>query len=123
MSPVIKKFAKAPAERLDYTIDYGKELTRLTDTIVSSVWIVPSNMADSIANQAIHLDDGVSVNYEENSPTPVFSQGAASFTATTVTIYLSGGTFNNQYIVENRITTAGGRKYARRILITIQNAA
>ena len=57
MTLVIKKFAKAPAERLYYTIDYGKKLTRLTDTI------------------------------------------------------------------ENRITTAGGRKYARRIQIAVQNAA
>ncbi len=123
MTSVIKKFAKASAERLDYTIDYGKELTRLTDTIVSSVWIVPSNMADSIANQAIHLDDGVSVNYEENSPTPVFSQGGVSFTSVAATIYLSGGTLTNQYTIENRITTAGGRRYARRIQIAVQNAA
>lgn len=123
MSPVIKKFAKAPAERLDYTIDYAKELTRLTDTIVSSVWIVPSNMADSIANQAIHLDDGVTLNYDENSPSPVFSQGGVSFTDSTTTIYLSGGTLNNPYIVESRITTAGGRRYARRIQIAVQNAA
>jgi len=123
MSPVIKKFAKAPAERLDYTIDYGKELTRLTDTIVSSVWVVPSNMLDNFSNQAIHLDDGVTVSYDENSPSPVFSQGGVSFTSTAATIYLSGGTLNNQYIVENRITTVGGRKYARRIQIAVQNAA
>lgn len=123
MSLIIKKFAKAPAERLDYTIDYGKELTRLTDTILSSLWVVPSNMLDGVANQAIHLDNGVTLSYDENSPTPVFSQGGVSFTSTAATIYLSGGTLTNEYIVENRITTAGGRMYARRIVIAVQNAA
>lgn len=123
MSSIIKKFTKAPAERLDYTIDYGKELTRLTDTIVSSLWVVPSFTVDNIANQAIHLDDGVSVSYDEFSPSPVFSQGGASFTGTAATIYLAGGTLSNAYFIENRVTTASGRKYARRIMITVQNAA
>jgi hypothetical protein len=120
MSAVIKKFAKAPAERLDYTIDFGAELTRLADTIAASSWVIPSNTVDGSGNTAIHLDDSVSVNYDETSPAPVYTQGGTSFTDTTATVYLSGGTLGEEYIAENRITTADGRKYTRRIIIAIQ---
>lgn len=121
MVAVIKKFAKAPAEKLDYAIDYGKELTRLGDTIASSLWVMPSNTVDGPGNQAIHLDDGVTVNYNETSPSPIFSQGGTLYTTTRAIIYLSGGTLTKEYIAENRITTVGGRKYARRIKIVIED--
>lgn len=121
MTAVIKKFAKAPAEKLDYAIDYGKELTRLGDTIASSQWIVPSNTVDGPGNPAIRLDDGVTANYSETSPSPVFSQGGTSFADLKVIIYLIGGTLGKEYVVENRIVTALGRKYARRIKIVIQD--
>lgn len=121
MTAVIKKFAKAPAEKLDYAIDYGKELTRLGDTIASSQWIVPSNTVDGPGNPAIRLDDGVTVDYGETSPSPVFSQGGTLFTDAKATIHLSGGTLAQEYTLENRIVTAAGRKYSRRIIIVIQN--
>lgn len=121
MTAVIKKFAKAPAEKLDYAIDYGKELTRLGDTIASSQWIVPSNTVDGPGNPAIRLDDGVTVDYGETSPSPVFSQGGTLFTDFKSIIYLLGGTLGKEYVVENRIVTTGGRKYARRIKIVIQD--
>ena len=121
MTAVIKKFAKAPAEKLDYAIDYGKELTRLGDTIASSLWIVPSDTVDEAGNQAIALDDGVTVDYSEASPSPVFSQGGTLFTDTKATIHLSGGTLAQEYTLENRIVTTAGRKYARRIKIVIQD--
>lgn len=120
MTAVIKKFAKAPAEKLDYAVDYGKELTRLGDTIASSQWIVPSNTVDGPGNQAIQLNDGVTVDYGGSSPSPVFSQGGTLFTDTKAMIHLSGGTLQNEYVVENRIATAAGREYARRIKIVVQ---
>lgn len=120
MAAIIKKFVKAPAEKLDYAIDYGRELIRLGDTIASSVWIVPSNTTDAPGNQAIRLDEGVTVDYGETSPSPVFSQGGTLFTDTKATIYLSGGTLAKEYTLENRIVTAAGRKYTRRIAITVQ---
>ena len=120
MTVVIKKFAKAPSEKLDYAIEYGKELIRLGDTIASSRWIIPSNTVDAPGNQAVSLDDGVTVNYSESSPSPVFSQGGTLFTDTKATIYLSGGTLAQEYILENRIITAAGRKYSRRIIIVVQ---
>ncbi len=51
----------------------------------------------------------------------VFSQGGTLFTDTKATIHLSGGTLAQEYTLENRIVTAAGRKYARRIKIVIQN--
>jgi hypothetical protein len=120
MTAVIKKFAKAPAEKLDYAVEYGKELARLEDTIASSQWIVPSNTVDGPGNQAVSLDDGVTVDYGETSPSPVFGQGGTLFTDTKATIHLSGGTLAQEYTLENRIVTAAGRKYSRRITIVVQ---
>ena len=91
------------------------------DTIASSQWIVPSNTVDGPGNQAVSLDDGVAVDYGETSPSPVFSQGGTLFTDTKATIHLSGGTLAQEYTLENRIVTAAGRKYSRRIIIVIQN--
>lgn len=121
MTAVIKKFTKAPAETLDYAMDYGKELTRLGDTIATSIWIIPSNTVDGPGNEAIHLDDGVTVNYSETSPSPIFSQGGTLYTTAKAIIYLSGGVLTKEYIVENRIMTVGGRKYARRVKIIMQD--
>ncbi len=121
MTAVIKKFTKAPTEKLDYAVEYGKELTRLEDVIASSRWIVPSNTVDGPGNQSVSLDDGVTVDYGEASPSPVFSQGGTLFTDTKATIHLSGGTLTQEYTLENRIITAAGRKYSRRIIIVIQN--
>jgi hypothetical protein len=108
MTAVIKKFAKAPAEKLDYAI-------------ASSQWIVPSNTVDGPGNQSVSLDDGVTVDYGEASPSPVFSQGGTLFTDLKVIIYLTGGTLGKEYVVENQIVTTAGRKYARRIKLVIQD--
>lgn len=116
---LIKKFAKAPAEKLDYAVDYAQELTGLEDTIASSLWIIPSNMADDAGNQAISLDNGVTMDYSEDSPSPTYALGGTLFTDTKATIHLSGGTLGKEYTVENRITTANGRRYARQIIIQV----
>jgi hypothetical protein len=118
---LIQKFAKAPAEKLDYAVDYDLELTALGDTIASSLWIVPSNAVDGGGNQAIELDDDVTVSYSADAPSPTFSQGGCLFTDTKATINVNGGTLGAEYTVENRITTASGRKYTRQIIIKIQD--
>lgn len=118
---LIQKFAKAPAERLDYAVDYAEELSGLEDTITSSLWIVPSEMVDGPGNQAISLDDGVGVDYGEDTPSPIFSQGGTLFTDTKAVIHLSGGTLGEEYTIENRITTTAGRQYTRHIIIVIQD--
>ena len=118
---LIQKFAKAPAEKLDYAVDYSLELTGLGDTITSSLWVVPSNTVDGPGNQVISLDDGVSADYSEDSPSPTFSQGGTLFTDTKATINLDGGTLSKEYTVENRIMTTAGRQYTRHIIIVIQD--
>lgn len=116
---LIKKFAKAPAEKLDYAVDYAQELNGLEDTIASSLWIVPSDTVDDAGNQAIALDDGVTVDYSEDLPSPTYALGGTLLTDTKATIHLSGGTLGEEYTIENRITTSDGRRYARQIVMQI----
>lgn len=72
--------AKDPEENLDYKIDWSERLDE-GDTIVNSVWIVPSGITN----------------------------GAMTMTATETTIWLSGGSLNTTYEIANRVTTAAGR--------------
>jgi hypothetical protein len=72
---------KDPEEVLDYVIDWTLPLAG--DTIVSSVWTLPED-TDLIG-------------------------GEETFTPTTVTIWLSGGTAGKDYALINTITTAAGR--------------
>lgn len=85
---------KDPEAVLDYRADWSKWLAKAdpNDTIVSSSWSVPSGI----------------------------TQDSASFTTTTTTIWLSGGTAGRSYDVRNRITTAGGRVDDRTIRINVQ---
>jgi len=70
---------KDPDELLDYTVDWAEALGG--DTIASSAWTVPSGI----------------------------TRGTDSNTATTATIWISGGSADQNYSLLNRITTAGGR--------------
>ncbi len=118
---LIQKFAKAPAEKLDYAVDYDLELSALGDTIASSLWIVPSNTVDSAGNQTVELEDDVTVSYSEDSPIPTYALGGTLFTDTKATIHLNGGTLGAEYTLENRIITTGSRQYTRHIIIKIQD--
>jgi hypothetical protein len=70
---------KDPDELLDYTVDWAEALGG--DTIASSAWTVPSGI----------------------------TRGTDSNTATTATIWISGGSADQNYSLLNRITTVGGR--------------
>ncbi len=70
---------KDPDEVLDYVLDWSPRI--LTDTIDTSIWIVPS---------------GITKDSDTN-------------TVTSTTIWLSGGTIGTAYVLTNRITTADGR--------------
>lgn len=85
------QFTKDPDAVLDYQIDWETWLNG--DTISSSDWIVP---------------DGLTEN-------------DASNTTTTATIWLSGGSADEQYTVTNRIVTAGGRTDDRSIVVRVQD--
>jgi len=70
---------KDPDELLDYMVDWLKPLAG--DLITSSEWTLPTGVVGS----------------------------QESFTTTSATIWLSGGTAGKDYELINRITTAAGR--------------
>lgn len=120
MPTPIKKMPKAPYELLDYAADYTKELAKDDDTIASSFWIVPSDTVDGSGNVAIKLADNVTVIYDVDNPSPIYSQGGVLNSATKAYIFLKGGTMDKEYLLENRMISAKGRRYSRSIIIKIQ---
>lgn len=120
MPTPIKKLPKAPYELLDYAADYTRELAKDNDSIASSFWIVPSDTVDGSGNVAIKLKDNITVNYDVDNPSPVYSQGGTLNSTTKAYIYLKGGTMDKEYLLENRIVTTKGRKYSRSMKIVIQ---
>ena len=80
---------KDPDAVKDYTLDWSDWLDG--DTIATSVWVVPAGITEDSESES----------------------------ATSATIWLSGGTAPNEYEITNRITTAGGRSDDRTILICV----
>lgn len=86
----IPKYFKDPQAVLDYLVDWSE-------------WLVE----DSITNSTFAVDDaGLTID-------------STSFTTTSGTVWLSGGTLGTTYIVTNHITTSGGRQddHSFRIII------
>lgn len=83
-------YTKDPDAVLDYIIDWSDWLD--SDTINTSSWIIETGIAED----------------------------SNSNTTTTATIWLSGGTVNNEYTVTNRIETVGGRTDDRSIIIYVR---
>ena len=82
-------FIKDPDATLDYTVDWSEWLGE--DVIESADWVAPA---------------GLTVESE-------------SHTATTATVWLSGGQAGREYAVVSRIVTAGGREDDRTITIKV----
>lgn len=89
MTIVVGTYIKDPSAVLDYVIDWSSWLG--SDTISTSTWTVPTGIT-------------------KNSDTK---------TNTTATIWLSGGTADVEYVLTNRIVTAGGRTDDRSIKIAV----
>lgn len=89
----IPTIAKDPSAVLDYGFNWDANnwLANISDTIATSVWAVP---------------DGI-------------TQDSETETATTTTIWLSGGTLGQQYTIVNTITTTGGRTNQRSFVVDI----
>ena len=83
-------FTKDPNAVLDYSTDWTRWLAG--DQIAASEWIVPSGL----------------------------TKMADSKTATSATVWLSGGTAGQSYTVTNRITTAAGRTEDRSFTIRVE---
>lgn len=81
---------KDPDEVLDYQLDWSGRLG--SDTIASSSWTVPA---------------GITKNSDTN-------------TTTVTTIWLSSGTLNSSYDLQNRVTTTGGRTMDQTVRIRIK---
>jgi hypothetical protein len=95
---VAKTFSKDAAAKLDWTFDWSIWLPT-GDTINGSTWAidVPGDGALAIAG----------------SPAP-------SFTTTTTTAWLTGGTLGQKYVLRNRVTTVGGRTEDMSVAIVIE---
>jgi hypothetical protein len=90
----MQRFTKTPEAVLDYSEDWSSWLG--ADTLVTSTWeITPSGL----------------------------TKESDSFTATTTTIWLSGGTLGGLYTVKNIIGTAGGRTNSRAFEVAVMAEA
>lgn len=83
-------FTKDPNALLDFSRDWSPWLG--SDTIATSTWTVPTGL----------------------------TAAANTKDETSTTVWLSGGTANTDYVVTNRITTAGGRTEDRSWLIQVR---
>ena len=83
-------FTKDPNAVLDYGIDWTRWLAG--DQIATSEWIIPTGL----------------------------TKMADSKTATSATVWLSGGSVGQSYTVTNRITTAAGRTEDRSFTIRVE---
>jgi hypothetical protein len=87
----MKGFVKDPNATLDYSFDWGPWLDG--DTIDTSVWIVES---------------------------PIAPTNEANDTTTT-RVFLAGGSHGSNYLITNRITTAGGLTDDRSFEVRVRN--
>jgi len=83
-------FTKDPNAVLDYTIDWIRWLAG--DQIATSEWLVPTGL----------------------------TKMADTNTASSATVWLSGGTAGQSYTATNRITTAGGRTEDRSFTVRVE---
>lgn len=83
-------FTKDPNAVLDYTIDWTRWLAG--DQVATSEWLVPTGLAKM----------------------------ADTKTASSATVWLSGGTTGQLYTVANRITTTGGHTEDRSFTIRVE---
>lgn len=86
-----QRFTKDPSAVLDYAVDWATWLDE--DTISASTWTVPAGI----------------------------TKDSDTFTTTTATVWLSGGTAGSHYTLTNRIVTTGGRTDERSIIIAVMD--
>lgn len=84
-------YKKDPNATLDYSFDWGPYLTPLGDTIVLVEWVLTAGL----------------------------TKVSQSNTATTATVFVSGGVLDEVESLTCRITTAGGRIDDRTISLNI----
>ena len=88
---------KDPDERLDYTLDWRRELEKHDDSIFESYWDFEGD------------NDGELV---------IESNGVSGYKTY---VWLIGGTDRQRYTLKNRLITTDGRIYERTVSLTIQD--
>jgi hypothetical protein len=81
-----------PSAVLDYTVDWAAWLAT-SETISASTWVVAAGIT-------------------QTTPAP-------SFTTTTTTIWLTGGTVGTEYTITNHVTTNQGRQDDRSFTVVV----
>lgn len=95
----LKWSSKDPDEVLDYKVDWigtasdPGPLYGISDEISDSLWVIPANI----------------------------SKESDTFDDTSTTIWLSGGTAGETYVLLNRITTAGGRVFDQSVKLPMKD--
>jgi hypothetical protein len=88
---------KDPDERLDYALDWRRELEKHNDSIFESYWDFEGDNDDQLVIES----NGV--------------KGYVTY------VWLTGGTHRFRYTFRNRVHTTGGRIYERTVSLTIQD--
>lgn len=83
---------KDPDEIVDYDLSWEAQMTADSDTITSSIWIIP---------------DGI-------------TKDADYSTTTRTKVWLSGGTAGEQYTLVNRVVTEGGRTLDQSVKLKVR---
>lgn len=86
------RYIKDPEAKLDYSVDWAPWL-QAGETVTASTWQVPAGLT-------------------QTTPSP-------SFTDTETTIWLTGGTVGETYLVTNHVTTSDTRQDDRSFTIMI----
>ena len=86
---ILATFCKDDSEVLDYKMDWDAFLS--SETISSSSWVVPAGI----------------------------TKDSDSFDPTFTTVWFSGGTIGDQYILTNTIATSAARTATRSFVITM----
>lgn len=88
-------YVKNPGDRKDYAVDWRPELAAHDgDAIASSTWTVETGLTQA-------------------TPAPSTAGGIS-------TIWLSGGTLDEDYTVTNTVVTTGGRTYVRSFEVLVR---
>lgn len=75
---------KDPDAKLPFTVDWSQWLANEGDTAASATWMVPAGLV------------------QESTPLPSLANGKA-------TVWISGGTAGQDYLVTCRLVTTGGK--------------
>ncbi|QDP20668.1 hypothetical protein [Bradyrhizobium cosmicum] len=109
--------AKDPDEILDYDLDWTMRLYSADELALVApdlLGLVPTSElvpqpADTIASSSFTLPSGTLV------------ANSSSYTSTHTKVWLAGGAEGESYLVQNRITTAGGRTMDQTVKLKVKS--